>query len=171
MTEPLRSPYEVLGVGADAGTAEIRQAYVALARRFHPDHVDPRSEGAAEAGRRMQEINEAWEVLGDAARRRRFDASQRRPFRPFAPDDPDEPDPRLAPDVPYRAVVAPSPGRRAVTMAPVLLLASAVTVGSLGITLGYGGLVTVAVALFSLACAGFVAVPLLALGRASRDEG
>src|SRR5205814_1494458 len=142
------------------------QAYVALARRFHPDHIDPRAVDAPEASRRMQEINEAWAVLGDAARRRRLEAERPRPFRPFTTDDADESDPRLAPDVPYRPTAPESPARRAVTMAPVLLLAGSVTVGSLGVTLGYGGLVAICVVLFPLACVGLVRVPLAAAYQA-----
>lgn len=69
--------YEVLGVAPDAPTGEIRRAYVTLARRHHPD-----SGGSTE---RMQALNEAWAVLGDAAARRRYDltlAPRRQPAPP-----------------------------------------------------------------------------------------
>ncbi len=56
--------YEVLGVGRTASAAEVRRAYVALARRHHPD-----APGGDE--RRMQEVTAAWAVLGDARRRPR----------------------------------------------------------------------------------------------------
>ena len=42
-----RDPYEVLGVGRDAGDAEIRRAYRRLARQFHPDRN--KGDAAAEA--------------------------------------------------------------------------------------------------------------------------
>ena len=61
--------YAVLGVGAEAGSAEIKAAYRALVKRHHPD-----AGGDAE---RILALNAAWEVLGDADRRRRYDASRR----------------------------------------------------------------------------------------------
>jgi hypothetical protein len=59
--------YEVLGVGSRASQEEIRSAYRRAAREAHPDR-----HGDASAAR-MAEINEAWRVLGDADRRRRYD--------------------------------------------------------------------------------------------------
>jgi hypothetical protein len=67
-------PYEVLGVRTDAGRAEIRRAYVELARRHHPDHVQAQSLAVrAESERRMREVNAAWAVLGDPQRRAEHD--------------------------------------------------------------------------------------------------
>lgn len=59
-------PYRVLGVDRSASTAEIRGAYVRLARVHHPD---------ATGGDvvRMAEINAAWELLADPKRRAAFD--------------------------------------------------------------------------------------------------
>jgi hypothetical protein len=62
--------YETLGVRADATTAEIRDAYRALARRHHPDR------GPVDTGA-MAAINEAYRVLGDPARRAVYDAALR----------------------------------------------------------------------------------------------
>lgn len=62
-----RDPYEVLGVPRSASTRQIRAAYVARARRAHPDLVGQRGLDM------MRAINEAWEVLKDDARRRAFD--------------------------------------------------------------------------------------------------
>jgi hypothetical protein len=64
--------YDVLGVAPDADTAEVRQAYLALARRHHPD----RAGGDA---LRMRTINDAWATLGDPTRRRQYDLVLRRP--------------------------------------------------------------------------------------------
>lgn len=66
--------YEALGVARDAGPSEIRAAYLALARRHHPDfHVaDPPAERERHATR-MKGITEAWDVLGDAGRREHYD--------------------------------------------------------------------------------------------------
>ncbi len=66
-----RSPYDVLGVVALADEAEIRSAYVELARVHHPD-------APGGSHQRMQEINEAWALLSDAGRRGEFDAASAR---------------------------------------------------------------------------------------------
>jgi hypothetical protein len=69
-----RSHYDVLGVRPSASPAEVRSAYLRLARESHPDrYVDAGPIEHAAAERRMQEITEAWRVVGDAGRRRRYD--------------------------------------------------------------------------------------------------
>jgi curved DNA-binding protein len=60
--------YQVLGVGREATTAEVKRAYRKLARRFHPDVSE---EPEAEA--RFKEANEAYEALKDPERRRAYD--------------------------------------------------------------------------------------------------
>ena len=74
-------PYAVLGVARDAPTDEIRRAYVALARRTHPD-VRGDDPAAAE---QMRRINLAWEMLSDADSRAAIDRSLSRPPQPKAP--------------------------------------------------------------------------------------
>ncbi|MGH2727676.1 MAG: DnaJ domain-containing protein, partial [Actinomycetota bacterium] len=60
--------YEVLGVERGASSEEIKRAYRRLARQYHPDaNPDP---AAAE---RIKEINVAYEVLSDPAKRERYD--------------------------------------------------------------------------------------------------
>lgn len=75
MTEPATTThYQRLGVTAMASTEEIRAAYLRLAQRLHPDRmIDASSAERTVADRRMREINEAWQVLGDPAERRRYD--------------------------------------------------------------------------------------------------
>src|SRR5215472_12574280 len=61
--------YAVLGVKKQASEKEIRQAFRRLARQYHPD-VNPNNKEAEE---HFKEINEAYEVLSDADKRRRYD--------------------------------------------------------------------------------------------------
>ncbi len=61
--------YKTLGVGREATESEIRQAYRRLARKHHPD-LNP---GDKSAEARFKEINEAYEVLSDAEKRKKYD--------------------------------------------------------------------------------------------------
>ena len=61
--------YATLGVSKTATEKEIKQAFRKLARKHHPD-VNP-GDKAAEA--KFKEINEAYEVLGDPAKRKKYD--------------------------------------------------------------------------------------------------
>lgn len=65
-------PYETLGVERTAAEAEIRAAYRKLAKASHPD-LNP-GDAAAEA--RFKRIGAAWELLGDAEKRARFDRGE-----------------------------------------------------------------------------------------------
>ena len=62
-------PYEVLGVGRDASQTEIKKAYRRLAIKYHPDKNpdDARSE------ERFKQVGEAYDILGDPAKRSRYD--------------------------------------------------------------------------------------------------
>src|SRR4030088_1368565 len=61
--------YSTLGVAKTATEKEVKQAYRKLARKHHPD-VNPGDKGAET---RFKEINEAYEVLGDPAKRKKYD--------------------------------------------------------------------------------------------------
>ncbi len=61
--------YATLGVAKTATDKEIKSAYRKLARKHHPD-VNP-GDKAAEG--KFKEINEAYEVLGDPGKRKKYD--------------------------------------------------------------------------------------------------
>lgn len=69
MAEQKRDYYEVLGVGKNADDAEIKKAYRALAKKYHPD-VNP---GNAEAEAKFKEASEAYAILSDPDKRRQYD--------------------------------------------------------------------------------------------------
>ena len=64
-----RDYYEILGLPRNASEQEVKSAYRQLALRYHPD----RNPGDAHAEERFKEAAEAYGVLGDAEKRRRYD--------------------------------------------------------------------------------------------------
>src|SRR5690348_13334426 len=62
--------YKILGVERNASADDIKKAYRKLAVKFHPD----KNPGNKEAEEKFKEINEANEVLGDAEKRKKYDA-------------------------------------------------------------------------------------------------
>jgi DnaJ-class molecular chaperone len=69
MAVKFRDYYEVLGVPRTASEDDIRKEYRKLARKHHPD-VNPGDKSAEE---KFKEINEAYEVLSDPDKRKRYD--------------------------------------------------------------------------------------------------
>jgi len=61
--------YEILGVSRTANDAEIKKAFRKLARQYHPDVAKDKKK----AEERFKEINEAYEVLGTAETRKKYD--------------------------------------------------------------------------------------------------
>lgn len=63
-----RSYYAILGIPPRASQEDVKAAYRRLAKEYHPDHY-------AGAGRPFLDLQEAYSVLSDAARRRKYDAA------------------------------------------------------------------------------------------------
>jgi DnaJ-class molecular chaperone len=68
----MRNPYDVLGVAKGASEADIKKAYRKLAKDFHPD----RNKNDVKAKDRFAEANSAYEILGDAEKRKQFDRGE-----------------------------------------------------------------------------------------------
>src|SRR6266511_4527466 len=68
----MRDPYDVLGVSKSASAADIKSAFRKLAKKLHPDanKHDP------EAASRFAELNAAYEIVGDADKRKAFDRGE-----------------------------------------------------------------------------------------------
>lgn len=65
----MKDYYEILNVSRDASQDEIKSSFRKLAKKYHPD-LNPNDK---EAEQRFKEINEAYEVLGDPEKRKRYD--------------------------------------------------------------------------------------------------
>jgi DnaJ-class molecular chaperone len=68
----MRDPYDVLGVSKGASEGEIKSAYRRLAKKLHPDanKHDPK------AASRFAELNAAYEIVGEADKRKAFDRGE-----------------------------------------------------------------------------------------------
>jgi curved DNA-binding protein CbpA len=94
--------YEVLQVHPRAEAEVIRAAYRTLARRYHPDHGGD--------ARRMIALNDAWDVLGDPARRAAYDASLAAPANQRPPAAAARPESQAQPAA-DASHAGPPPGR------------------------------------------------------------
>lgn len=186
MAAPRETLYEVLGIPHDSDAAEIRRAYLRLARDHHPDRADDAARGRSEE--RMRVINEAWSVLGDPERRRAYDLRLRvgtgdgvatagpgagdvttpsRDFTPFHAEDEDDDDTwRYEPDEydPRTGI-----GRWLSTGGPLLVLAG---LGVLALALIMGGRVLLVGGFVLLvgAVVAFVGTPILAMAKGQDNE-
>lgn len=68
----MRDPYDMLGVSRSASEADIKKSFRRLAKKYHPDQNqnDPKAKDA------FAEINAAYEILGDKAKRAQFDRGE-----------------------------------------------------------------------------------------------
>lgn len=192
--------YEVLGISRDADAAAVRRAYLVAARAHHPDYfVDGDDRARATAARRMQEINEAWSVLGDAKRRAAYDRDLGRPDpgpskganktadgrtkaggRPVVPPGkgwtPRADDTGWQRD--YGAWRAedwrlpedePSTGRRLVLMLPTLLVVVALVLGLVGAAMSSRPVLAACFVSFAIAAILFVMLPVIEMTK-GRDR-
>ena len=191
--------YEVLGVPMGADPAEIRRAYLRLARKHHPDRqVGADAAAEAAARRRMAELNEAWEVLGEPGRRRRYDELVRRGTASTSratavgPTGPPGPAPGTGwhpraddtawmrdfeawrnetDELPSDEPYAGRGGPRSPVMVlPVGLFAIAVAAGCVGVALQARGLMAVAFIGAALSAMLFVMLPIIVMSRSRDDE-
>ena len=68
----MRDPYQVLGVARGVSSEDLRKAYRKLAKEFHPD----RNQGNEKAAERFKEISAAYDLLGDADKRGKYDRGE-----------------------------------------------------------------------------------------------
>jgi DnaJ-class molecular chaperone len=68
----MRDPYQVLGVARGASDAEIKKAFRRRAKELHPDRnrEDPKAQD------KFSELNAAYEIVGDEAKRKQFDRGE-----------------------------------------------------------------------------------------------
>ena len=168
--------YDTLQVTPDATQAELRKAYLTLARRNHPDQFGDGERAAAHV--RMQEINEAWNTLGVAHKRREYDQLHQvhsstgeslrgnREFRPFDDFDPvDRSDVDLDPTPTNGSTTLP----RWVTFMPPLLVVMGLVVFGFGMLMNAAAIIAFGAAAILLGGACFALLPLIAMTRADRD--
>jgi hypothetical protein len=193
------SYYDVLGVSSTATDAELKSAFVTLARRHHPDFheaADPRVRAAHE--RAMQAVNEAWTVLGDKGRRQVYDSERRlrgggggdtargrweagrtataedaarKAWQPYDDDDSDDIDADSAQfSLTHDRPITPALVPRLLTIAPVLLGAGGFVLIVVGLFLSLGRVAAVGAAAVLAALPLLLAAPLYALAK-SQDDG
>ena len=173
--------YDVIGVEPTASAAEIRRAYLTLARAHHPDFHSTASDSFRLANERgMQRINEAWAVLSDVERRRAYDDRYREQAREerragpgaasydFRPIDD-------GPDVDYAAELDDTPVAgtevsRTLQILPAALLLGGAFVFVVGALVKLAPVVALGAIGVILGLIGFLATPAMAIARSLQAE-
>src|SRR3981189_2028528 len=68
----MRDPYDILGVSKNASAAEIKSAFRRQAKKLQPDA----NKHGPKAATRFAELNAAYEILGEADKRKAFDRGE-----------------------------------------------------------------------------------------------
>jgi hypothetical protein len=90
----MKSWYEILEVAESASAEQIRSAYLRMAREYHPDRVPEHlTKLRADAEDKFKQVQEAWAVLGDPAKRRRYDLASAGVAVPNSPPPRQSPQP------------------------------------------------------------------------------
>ena len=162
--------YDVLGVASDAPADELRRAYLREARRWHPDaHAGGDAVAQHAAARRMQLVNEAWRVVGDARRRYAYDLElgRIRPAWEMAGDVDDEEELDWLTDL--DAVEADGRGTP-FAIVPVMLVALSIASFCAALVINLTPLLVLSLASMFLGGVLFVVMPFLAMAEARRVE-
>lgn len=178
--------YAVLGVPERATQQELRTAYLALARKNHPDRFSGAAQKTAQA--KMQSINEAWSILGVAHERKAYDSKREQQGTGPAPgashaqgprrgrahfaafDTDDDPIDRSDVDLDPTPLSGSRPLPDWLRMAPVLLVVAALFVFGFGVFVGASGIVALGAMMFAIGFVGFLILPLLVMSRAAKDD-
>lgn len=185
--------YATLGVDASATAAELRTAYLKLARANHPDKFSGPARDRAET--KMRSINEAWNVLGVAHKRREYDAGRSSKSGPsaggasagagrtqwgakssgatrghahFQPFD-DEPIRRQDVDLDPTPIQGSKGIPRWVPFLPILLFVGGLLTIGFATMVSASGLFALGVIALILGGISFLMLPLLVMSRAERD--
>ncbi len=162
--------YKALEADPTESESALRRRYLSLARKYHPDQLVSESDAAKEeAGERMRAVNEAWAVLGDKARRLRYDQTlfesnietAKEEWRPF--DDSYVPE--------YEEPVMPGRARppKWMTVAPPLFIVSGAVITVIGGILG-GAVFAFGLILILLGAISFVLAPVAVMVMSARSE-
>ncbi len=169
--------YRTLEVARGATQADLRAAYLKLARANHPDLFDGPARVRAE--RRMQEINEAWNILGVKHKRQEYDAAHaetstgaspgpRRGNAHFQPFD-DDPIDRSDVDLDPTPIEGSQQIPRWISLMPIVLVVFGAVFLGIGLLVNAAAIIAFAAIVVLLGGVGFLMMPLIVMSRAERD--